>query len=550
MPYQFNRRQFVVGGASLTVMAALSACGVQSGSSPTSGSAGAVSGAGNGPVNLNPVYAQSLQITSLQTSGKQPVGYPSAYEAAFAIYAGLVRFSRTMTFEPDLATKWSTSKDGLEWTFTLRPGVKFHDGTDFDADAVVSYFTSMLDKSVNLAAYNLWSPIASVTKTDDTTVVVKTTKPYGALLNTMAHGSALIPSPQSVKQFGAEIGLHPVGAGPYQLTKFDPGASLVVKRHDGYYGDKPLYDSVTYLYVGDASGRVSALQTNRAQLIDAVPVEQVDSLGSDSAVKVIDEAALQVFGIGLNFTNTALQDKMVRQAMNYAIDKAALISTIFRGHATVLNSPLAPATTGYVKRGSYDLAIDKATDLLKQAGYTAGGDSVLAKGSTRLSFRLRTPDGMYPNDVQVAQVIQAQLKAVGIEVTIDKVDKAGFWDSIKVPRDKVDFDLVLFGYNPSHASGALALDALYRTNPDAAATVPQWNFNWYSSPAVDAAITAGLQAVDPDKSRIELGRAQQQLWDDCPYIWLYAKNNIAAYSAKVAPPLVLPIAFTLPSRTA
>ncbi len=358
MPYQFNRRQFLVGGASLTVIAGLSACGVQSGSSPTPGSARPMSGADNVPVNLNPVYAQSLQITSLQTSGKQPVGYPSAYEAAFAVYAGLVRFSRTMTFEPDLATKWGTSKDGLEWTFTLRSAVKFHDGTDFDADAVVSYFTSMLDKNVNLAAYNLWSHIASVTKTDDMTVVVKTTKPYGALLNTMAHGSALIPSPQSVRQFGADIGLHPVGAGPYQLTKFDPGASLVVKRHDGYYGDKPVYDSITYLYVGDASGRVSALQTNRAQLIDAVPVEQVDTLGADSSVKVIDDAALQVFGIGLNFTNTVLQEKTVRQAMNYAIDKAALISTIFRGHATVLNSPLAPATTGYVKCGSYDVAVE------------------------------------------------------------------------------------------------------------------------------------------------------------------------------------------------
>ncbi len=405
----------------------------------------------------------------------------------------------------------------------------------------------MTDKTVNLSALSLWSPIASVREVDPMTVEIVTKAPYGAMLNTLAHGSALIPSPASVA-YKTDFALKPVGAGPYKLDTFQPGQQLVVKANSDYWRGQPTYDSITFKYVGDATGRMAALQSGQADIVDAVPVEQVDQLKAAAGLKVIEIPGLQVFGVGLRVTAAPLQDKAVRQALNYAVDKKSVVSGVFRGHATVMDSPLAPNTTGHVTCGSYDFSVDKANSMLDQAGWTKGADGVRAKGGTRLSLKLRTPDGMYPNDVRVAQVVQEQLKAVGVEVTIDKIDKAMFWESIKVPAAKVDFDMVLFGYNPSHANGAIHMDAMYRTNPSKDTVIPQWNFNWFSSQAVDDSITKGLETVDPTKLGDALSTAQKTVWEECPYLWLYVKNNIVAYSTKVAAPTVLPVVFTLPSR--
>lgn len=532
-----DRRQFLIGGAAAT-LAGLTACSANGGGSqgPTGGT-------------KNPVYAQSVQITSLETSGGQPQGYPAGYEAAFAIYSGLVKFSPSLDFKPDLATHWEVADDDRTWIFKLRSGVRFHDGTPFTADAVVSYFTDMLDKKYNLSAYTLWEPIKSVEKAGENRVKVITKKPYAALLNTIAHGSALIPSPAAVKKYGKDIGLHPVGTGPYKLDKFDPGSRLVVKAFPGYYGKKQAYDSITYSYVGDAAGRVAALNGGQADIIDAVPVARAKQIDNAPQTKLVNISGLECFGIGLNQTNSALTDRRVRQALNYAVDKDAIVKKLFRGYATVMTSPLAPHTNDYTKIGTYERSVTKARKLLDEAGYRLGPDGVRAKAGKKLKLRLRTPDGAYQNDTKVAQAVQGQLESVGVSVSIQKVDKASFWDGITVPRGKVDFDLVLFGYNPSHGSGVIQLDSLYVTNPSPHEKPRLWNFNWYSNDQVDKLVAKAATTVDDAKRRKVMMKAEQIIWDDAPYIWLYVGNVLTAYDSSIAKPTVLPIVFTLPSRT-
>lgn len=491
------------------------------------------------------VYAQSVAITSLDTGGMQPQGYPSGYEAAFAVYNGLVKFDDALQFKPDLAEKWSTSPDGLTWTFTLRQGVKFQDGTPFNADAVVGYYTKMLDKTYNTGSSTLWAPIDKVEKADDQTVRIVTKEPYGGLLNTLAHGSALIPSPAALEKYGKEIGLHPVGTGAYVLDKFEPGTQLTLKANEGYFGDKPKYKQITFKYVGDASARIAALKSGQADVIDSVPVESADELKSSANIEVINKPGLQVFGIGMNQNNAVLQDKNVRQALNYAIHKDAIVKALFKGYGTVLSSPLALNTTGYVKAGEYGYDSAKAIKMLTDAGWKQGADGILQKDGKKMSFTLRTPDGMYPNDVMVAEAIQNQLKSIGVEVKINKVEKSTFWSSIKVPRDKVDFDMVLFGYNPSHGNGVIQLDALFAANADETKAPPQWNFNWYSNKQVDQLIQGAGKTVDAAKQSELLGQAEKLIWDDAPYIWLYAKNNISAKAKSAEGVRVLPVVFTL-----
>lgn len=492
------------------------------------------------------VYAHSVPITFLDTAGSQPQGYPSGYEAAFAIYNGLVKFDEELNFQPDLATDWSVGDDGKTWTFNLRQGVKFHDGTDFNADAVVYDYARMLDEEQNIAAYSaLWVNIEKVVKVDDYTVDVVTKESYGGLLNVLAHGSALLPSPAAIEQYGADIHLNPVGTGPYMMDKFNPGTELVLKANDNYFGNKPQYKEMTFRYVADASSRIAALKSGQADVIDAVPSASVADLNNDSKIEVITRPGLQVFGIGLNQTNPILQDQKVRQALNYAIQKAAIVKVLFNENGSVLTSPLAPNTTGYVKSGEYAFDVDKSKKMLEEAGWVAGSDGILVKDGNKMSFSLRAPEGAYPNDVAVAETIQGQLKTIGVDVQINKVDKATFWSGLKIEEDKVDFDMVLFGYNPSHGDGYIQLDALYRTNPDAAQAPPQWNFNWYSNKQVDSLLDKAKIEVDMKERTNILGQVEKMIWDDAPYIYLYTNTIITAKNKDVSGVQVLPVVFTL-----
>lgn len=490
------------------------------------------------------VYAQSVPITDLDTAGMQPQEYPSGYEAAFAIYNGLVKFDEDMNFVEDLATEWNVEEDDVTWTFKLKEDVTFHDGTPFNADAVVSAFERMIDPEINIGAYTLWEPIDEVIKVDDYTIQIVTKEPYGGLLNVMAHGSALIPSPEAVEEYGDEYGLHPVGTGPYKLDSFDPGKQLVLSKNEDYFDGEPRYEKLTFTYVADSSARIAALKSGEVDVIDAVPVENANELEAASNIEVISKSGLQVFGVGLNQNNEILQDKSVRQALNYAIDKDSLIEVVFKGYGEAIDSPLASGTIGYVSSGDYNHNVEKAVELLESSGWVKGDDGVFEKDGQKMSFNFLVPEGAYPKDVLVAENIQSQLKAAGVEVEINTVEQATFWDNLKVPAG-TDYDMVLWGYNPSHGDGHIHLDSLFSTNPDEEAAPPLWNHIWYTNAEVDQLLDEAAKQVDLDQRTELLGQAQQQIWEDAPYIWLYSNTIITAKSSDVEGVQVLPVVFTL-----
>ena len=493
-------------------------------------------------------YAQDIAITALNVHGMQPLLYPCGTEAAVAIHNGLVRFSEDLEIEPDLAESWTTSADGREWIFKLRQGVKFHDGTDFDADAVTTFFSSMLDPEVNLGSYSLWKPIEKVETVDSYTVKITTAKPYSSFLNVMCHHSALIPSPTAMAADTENYGLNPVGTGPYTVESFEPGIQLVLVRNGDYYGDAPRYDRITYRNIADASARIAALQSGQVNVINKIPAEFAAQLETDPNLDLIVKPGLQTFGLSLNFNNPALQDKAVRQALNYAIDKEAIAAALYMGYVTPLESPLARYTSGSFPVGSYKVDVAKAESMLEEAGYTKNADGVRTRDGVALDFVLLTPEGSYDKDVILCETLQNQLQAIGVRITINKVESAVFWDQLKVPADATNYDMVLFGFNPSHGSGQIHLEALYKSNPSRSENPVTWNFNWYENPEVDALIAQAAEEVDPDRFAEIMKKAQTLIWEDCPYLWLHSNNIISAKHKDVEGVAVLPVVFTLPHR--
>ena len=490
--------------------------------------------------------AQTVAVTALDPAGPSIyLVYPAGYEAAFLVYDGLLRFTGEMKIVPELATSWSVGGDGRTWTFKIRRGVSFQDGTPLTAQAVAADLQRELDPKTNQSNRPLWDPIASVSAPDASTVQIVTKEPYGALLNTLAHGSALLASPAALEKWGAQYKLHPVGTGPYKVDRWDVGTQLELVQNPRYWGDRPGVERIVLRNVADPTTRVAMLQSGQAQVAEGIPPENVAELRRAPSVTVVVKPALRTFGIGINLTRPMLQDIRVRQALNYAVNKELLVKALFRGNARVLDSPLAPRTSGYADVGAWPYDPPAARRLLDEAGWRpAPPIGVRVKEGKSLEVTMLTPRGAFPHDVEVVETLADYLRNVGFEPHFLYVEPAVFWDHLLIPPDQYKWDLVLFGFNPSNGDGGYHLDSLYRSNPDRRHRPRAWNFTWYSSPQVDSWLADGDRAVDPHIRDAAYAKVQRQVWKDAPYLWLYAEDVIVG-TRDVKGVEVLPIVFTI-----
>jgi ABC-type transport system substrate-binding protein len=449
------------------------------------------------------------------------------WQAALLVYDGLVRFTDEVKIVPELATSWSVAQDGRTWAFKVRRGASFQDGTPVTAQAIAGDLQREASPATNQSFRSLWDPIASVSAPDASTVQIVTKQPYAALLNTLAHGSALIASPAAVEKWGAEYRLHPVGSGPYQVDSWDVGTELEVRRSAQYWGGVPAFERIALRAVTDPADRVALLKSGQAQVVEGIPAEAVDDLRRVRGVDVTVRPALRTFGMGINLNRLALQDLRVRQALNYAVNKELLINALFRGYGSALRSPVAAQTPGYVDVGPWPYDPPKARRLLDEAGWKpAPPIGIRMKDGTSLEITLLTPVGVYPHDVEVVETLADYLRNVGFGPHFLYAQPAAYRDDLIAAPDQFKWDLVLFGFNPSNGDVGHHLNSLYRSNPDRQHPAPARNFTWYSNPQVDTWLNEGGRATDPSVRARVYALAQRQVWDDAPYLWLYAEDTI------------------------
>jgi ABC-type transport system substrate-binding protein len=489
-------------------------------------------------------YAQNLPITTPDPI--RPQGYPAAYEANFTIYNNLVTFDRDLAIIPDLAESWETSEDGLVWTFHLRDGVVFHDGTPFNAQAVEAHIVRIQNPDNASPNANLWEHITGVTVVDDSTVELHTEAPFAAMLNYLAHGSGGIESPTAVEEYGEEeYPQHPTGTGPYKLDSFNPGNELSLVRNEEYFGERPSLDGIVMRAVPEAGSRVLLLDANEADLANDIPPEEADRLESSEDLQLLSQFGLRTFWMEFNLNREIFQDVNVRRALNHAVNKQSIGDNLFLGRAQVLNSPASSAIQGHRPAGEYPYDPELAKQMLADAGWTLGENDVLEKDGQRLTFSINTAEGEYPKDIQVVEAVQADLRAVGCEVEIRKVEAAARWDYLRVGVAEAEYDMLIFGFNPSNGDLGYHLNALFRSNSDASASPDVWNLMWYSNPEVDELLNEADQAVDSEARFDLLGQAQQLIWDDAPMIWLYAPDILVGARRDVQGVYIWPTIFTV-----
>lgn len=448
------------------------------------------------------------------------------------VHDNLVEFTEKMDIVPMLATSWETSKDGLTWTFHLRKGVKFHDGTPFNADIVVFNLKRVTDLAKRTLRTALYEPfIKSFEAVDEYTVKIQLKNPFGALLAHFAHGAGGMVSPKNYEKYQDKLGLHPLGTGPYIFQEWVPGDRIVLKRNDAYWKGKPKVEKIVFKPVPEGGARVMMLEAGQADVAFPVSLIEVERLRKAKGIKVIIGDTGRVIYIGMNNYKKPFTDVRVRRAINYAVDKEAIIASILRGMAKPSKSVLGSLNWGYAPIKSYPYNLQKARELLAEAGYPKG-----------FKTSLWTPEGRYPMDIQIAEAVAGQLKKVDIEVELRKWEWAAYLANTRKKPEESTHEMFLLGWAPSTGDADWGIRPLLHSDMWA----PKGDSRlYYKNPDVDKYLEIGMQTADLEKRKEAYRKAQEILVDEAPWLMLHDMVQTVGIAENLENTTVWPIEIVL-----
>jgi peptide/nickel transport system substrate-binding protein len=446
----------------------------------------------------------------------------------------LVTLDQNGKLQPLLATKWAPSSDGMSWTFTLRSGVKFSDGTPFNAQAVKFSIDRLLSPTTFKAQPGVLggkTGIDHVVAVDDTHVQFFLKTPFSAFAAAMTQTAAAIISPASVNVAPnkPEVIAQPVGTGPYMFKERVASDHITLVANKSYWGAKPNFDTQTFKIVPEAASREALIKSGGADVIATPPANDIPALQADSSLNVIlgaDDRTVQIIINTQDATQPLLQKPEVRQALNYAIDKAAIIKTVMFGTATPVSGPMANTLFGYCQTGNYNYNPTKAKSMLQAAG--AAG----------MSVKLVSPTGRYVQDIQVASAVAGYLRDVGLKVdgpgTVDWPTYVATYAD--VPATSAKTDLSLLGWAPAFMDASQGLQQFYSTQAPPAGL----ESSYYKNPQVDTLIAQGNAGTDQNQRAQSYCSAAKQVWNDAPWIFLYNQKNPVVTTSKITGVMGLP----------
>lgn len=334
------------------------------------------------------------------------------------LYETLVTSSATGTDPvPCLATAWTASEDGLHWTFTLRPGVRFHDGTACDAAAVKAALDRLTDRTHPgrhggaFAMAREYAGIASVEAPDPGTVVIRLREPSAVLLGVLGLWPAGVPSPTALRERGEGFARAPVGTGPYRFVEWRPGERIVCERWEGYWGTPAVTRRIVFVPIAEQAARLERLRRGEAHVMTDVDFGLLPQIRSDPELRWIEAPGTNVGYLACNVTRAPFDDVRVRRAVAHALDRDQLLALGYAGTgqvATTLVAPTIPGRHDGIAGYAHDPA--RARALLAEAGFPDGIDTDL--------WAMPNARPYMPRPRDCAQVVQRQLADAGIRARI------------------------------------------------------------------------------------------------------------------------------------
>ncbi len=472
----------------------LSACGDGGESVDTGGGGGG--GGGGGDTLVAAVSAQPDQFDPHQTTA-----YPS-FQVLENVYDTLVvPNAEDLTMEASLAEGWETSEDGLTWTFTLREGVTFHDGSEFDSADVVYSYRRIIDEELQ-NSYR-FETVTAVEAPDPRTVVLTLSQPTPNLLERIGAFKGMAILPENAAE-DIDLVTEANGTGPFRLESSD-ASGTVLTAYEDYWGGAPSVEGVEFRYITEPAAALTALQNGEVQWTDNVPPQQIESLQGDDTVELQTTPSVDYWYLSMNYARAPFDNRDVRRAISYAVDREAVAEAARFGAAQPNQTAIPEDSFFYYDYAPFQPDPDQARQLLQQAGV-----------QTPLTMGLMVTD-QFPETVTAAQVIASQLEPIGINVEIETLDLATWLDR----QGAGDFDAFMLGWLGNLDPAAYYEEQHQTDGPN--------NYQGYSNPQVDQLLQAGATETDEDARKQIYDQAAQIIVDDVSYLYLYNPDVVQAW---------------------
>lgn len=504
----------------LLLSAALMGC-----SSDSSSSEGGSDGGSSEKKQDSLVFGRGGDSTSLDpittTEGE-------AFKVTVNVFETLLNYGeQDTTVEEGLATKWEVSEDNLTYTLTLREGVKFHDGTDFNADAVVFNFERWMNGDADKFPYYTMfggfkkdegHVIKEVKADGDYKVVFTLKRPQAPFLKNLAMSPFGIASPAAIEKHGDKFRENPVGTGPFKFVEWKPNDRIVLEKNEDYWMEGyPKLNQVIFKSIPENSARLNALQTGEIDLMDGVNPSDTKSISSNSDLQTFERPSMNIGYVGLTTNRKPLDNKLVRQALNHAVDKQGIIDSFYGGLAEPAKNPMPPSLEGYnddIEPYPYDL--EKAKALLAEAGFPDGFKMEL--------WAMPVPRPYMPEGMKVAEVIKSSFAKIGVEAEIKTYDWATYLDKAA----KGEADSFMLGWTGDNGDADNFLYTLLDKD-----SIGSNNYTYYSNDELHDILIEAQSNADQEKRNELYKKAQEIIKEDAPWIPLAHSTPILAGSSKL-----------------
>ena len=443
------------------------------------------------------------------------------------IFNGLVKYDKDLRLVGDLARSWEVSEDGLEITFYLRDGVRWHDGTPFTARDVEFTYKSLIDPDVRTPYSGDFKMVKALEVIDERTLRVLYREVFSPGLSSW--GMNIMPrhllEGEDLNNTG--FGRDPVGTGPYRFKSWKTGEKIeLISNHD-YFEHRPYIDRYIYRIIPDQATLFLELRSGGVDYVSLTPLQFDRQTESRFFKENFQKFKFPSFGytyMGYNLKDPRFQDLKVRKAINYAVNKQEIIRGVLLGLGSVATGPFLPESWAYNKAvASVEYDPERARILLEEAGWLdRDGDGILEKDGMKFSFTIITNQGNEQRRMTL-EIIQRRLKEVGIEVRIKIIEWSAFVSEF---IDKRRFDAVLLGWS-------LSLDPdMYDIWHSSKTKEGEFNFVGYSNHEIDRLLIEGRRSFDQKERMSIYHRIHEILYEEQPYLFLYVPDSLPILNAR------------------
>ena len=489
---------------------------------------------------LSPAYADSHQQqggTLIFGRGGDSVGLDPALEedgesfkVCDNIYDTLVEYKDGSTeLEPGLAKSWESSEDGLTWTFHLREGVTFHDGTPFNAEAVLFSLNRQHDEThpfhnvggsyIYWIATGLAEIVDTITAVDEFTVQIRLKTAYAPFIYTIAITPFSIVSPTAVQKWGDAFSNNPVGTGPFKFVQWDRQDKVVLAANDAYWGGRPMLDRVIFRSIPDNSVRLIELQQGSLHAMEFPNPDDLQQIRDDATLELLSQPGMSIGYLAMNMDKPPFDNLKVRLAINHAINKPVIIEHLYQGLGIPAKNPIPPTLWSYDDSiEAYAYNPELAKQLLTEAGYPDGFETTL--------WALPVPRPYIPDGRALAEVLQSELRNIGIETKIVTFD----WGTYLEKTKNGEHDIAMLGWSADLGDPD---NFLYFLLSKSSAEKPAGNIAFYRSDEMQNVLEQARATTDREK-RVSLYQEAQQIFHkDVPWVPLAHAKQILVINKKV-----------------